>query len=87
MVFNSVMSCLLPASRMSSADIMTYYKRMEPNKCEGWSWRTWGELESMAANQERLKELFVPLYNLVKEFPELGKEIKDQEAAHGLNGV
>jgi len=51
---------------------------MEPHKCEGWNWVRWEELERMAANQERLEELFVPLYNLVVDYPDLGREIKRQ---------
>ena len=39
---------------------------------------TWEELEGMAGEQEESKQLFVPLYNLVMEYPELGNEIKSQ---------
>ncbi|EFQ25764.1 NUDIX domain-containing protein [Colletotrichum graminicola] len=46
---------------------------MEPEKCAGWSWVTWGEIRAI---NEAAKEggqgpkLFLPLQNLVEENPD-----------------
>jgi len=69
-------------------------QRLEPNKCEGWTWTDWTEVERLAARdvaleesivsggqqqqKQQQRELFVPLFNLVKEYPELGSDIKSQ---------
>ncbi|KAK5655263.1 hypothetical protein OQA88_5830 [Cercophora sp. LCS_1] len=65
-------------ARCERVDDKQQPQRMEPDKNEGWQWTMWQELEQMAADQEESKGLFVPLYNLVTEFPELGTEIKNQ---------
>ena len=54
---------------------------MEPDKNEGWVWTKWEDLEAMAVRQKQSEELFVPLYNFIVDYPELGREIKSQAPA------
>lgn len=37
---------------------------MEPDKCEGWHWKTWDELNEMKDNGE---SMFLPLSNLLEQ--------------------
>lgn len=69
--------CYMYARRFLELTINPF-QRMEPNKNEGWIWTRWEELERMASNPETTKQLFVPLYNLVTEYPDVGREIKSQ---------
>lgn len=36
---------------------------LEPEKCEGWVWKTFDEIK-----QARQEDLFLPVSNLLKEF-------------------
>ena len=51
---------------------------MEPNKCEGWEWKTWDEIREMAARDTGPdgREVFLPVVNLVRENPELEAVLK-----------
>ncbi|CEJ93160.1 hypothetical protein VHEMI08769 [[Torrubiella] hemipterigena] len=46
-------------------------QRLEIEKCEGWVWKTWQEIESMAKGECGNEELFLPVRNLVRENPQL----------------
>jgi hypothetical protein len=39
---------------------------MEPNKCEGWDWTSLDDIKSMAADDEKAKELFLPVVNFFR---------------------
>ena len=43
-------------------------KVMEPEKCRGWEWSSWDELER-SANGQGGRELFLPMINLIKQRP------------------
>ncbi|RFU71835.1 hypothetical protein TARUN_10427, partial [Trichoderma arundinaceum] len=43
---------------------------MEPEKCEGWEWKSWGELKQIdkaAKSDPSGDRLFLPLVNLIKK--------------------
>ncbi|RYC78983.1 hypothetical protein BFJ63_vAg18138 [Fusarium oxysporum f. sp. narcissi] len=43
---------------------------LEPEKCEGWNWKTWGDLmkiNSSASGEQGEELLFLPLANLLKQ--------------------
>jgi len=57
---------------------------LEPEKCEGWSWKTWEEIklldnsagESGAGHGDvdgvgRQQRLFLPIINLLREYPNI----------------
>ncbi|KAH7324295.1 NUDIX hydrolase domain-like protein [Stachybotrys elegans] len=44
---------------------------LEPEKCEGWTWKSWEEIRTMAKREGGSQELFLPVENLVLENPEL----------------
>ncbi|KAK3313088.1 nudix domain-containing protein [Apodospora peruviana] len=48
-------------------------ERLEPNKCEGWAWKGWDEIKADASDDEKAEEknLFLPLANLVRDFPDI----------------
>ena len=46
-------------------------KTMEPEKCEGWEWKSWEEIE-------KLKPLFLPVENLIKQEADISKLFKDK---------
>ncbi|KAK0702275.1 NUDIX hydrolase domain-like protein [Lasiosphaeris hirsuta] len=41
-------------------------QRLEPEKCEGWSWMSWEEVESMAVDDRTSENIFLPVVNLIK---------------------
>ncbi|TKA29100.1 hypothetical protein B0A54_16210 [Friedmanniomyces endolithicus] len=43
-------------------------QRLEPDKCEGWSWCTFAELRKMPAQN---KKLFAPLHSLMEQRPDV----------------
>ncbi|KAK1821813.1 hypothetical protein LTR12_003689 [Friedmanniomyces endolithicus] len=43
-------------------------QRLEPDKCEGWSWCTFSELRKMPAQD---KKLFEPLHSLMEQRPDI----------------
>jgi 8-oxo-dGTP diphosphatase len=46
-------------------------QRLEPNKCEGWSWKSWEEIRAMANKESGPSELFLPVVNLVRDNPNI----------------
>ncbi|KAI0468459.1 NUDIX hydrolase domain-like protein [Xylaria cf. heliscus] len=50
---------------------------MEPKKCDGWEWMSWAEISRRcehhddAAPEWADKKCFLPILNLIKEYPEL----------------
>lgn len=61
---------------------------MEPHKCAKWEWVSWGQMWTWAGEQaeaEKLgqkskKELFLPLVNLWREYPELENALVEKQA-------
>ncbi|GAA5978540.1 hypothetical protein JCM10908_004394 [Rhodotorula pacifica] len=41
----------------------------EPEKCERWEWHTWADLKALASEPDN--QLFLPLRNLIKQWPDL----------------
>ncbi|KAK9414335.1 putative Nudix hydrolase domain-containing protein [Seiridium unicorne] len=50
-------------------------QRLEPNKCDGWTWKSWQEILSMANRENGVQQLFLPVENLVRENPRLNMVI------------
>ncbi|KAK9778479.1 hypothetical protein SCAR479_04501 [Seiridium cardinale] len=46
-------------------------QRLEPDKCDGWTWKSWQEIQSMANREDGVQQLFLPVENLVRENPQL----------------
>ncbi|KAK4446386.1 NUDIX hydrolase domain-like protein [Podospora aff. communis PSN243] len=49
---------------------------LEPEKCEGWSWKTWDEIKELFDRQSaeggsRQQTLFLPIVNLIKDYPNI----------------
>lgn len=52
---------------------------LEPNKCEGWYWKTWEDLKQLltqsqgesASASSQGDSLFLPLVHLLEETPDL----------------
>ncbi|KAF5025690.1 hypothetical protein F66182_2296 [Fusarium sp. NRRL 66182] len=46
---------------------------LEPQKCEGWYWKTWEDLKQLlpGASQTEGEKLFLPLVNLLQQTPNL----------------
>jgi hypothetical protein len=56
---------------------------LEPDKCEGWSWKTWDEIKLLGSSGEpggsdsdvdgvgRQQRLFLPIINLLREYPNI----------------
>lgn len=55
-----------------------FSQRLEPNKCEGWTWKSWPEIESMANRESGAQELFLPVENLVRENPRLLEALQSE---------
>ncbi|KAK8070276.1 NUDIX hydrolase domain-like protein [Apiospora phragmitis] len=54
-------------------------QRLEPNKCEGWTWKSWPEIQAMANREGGAEELFLPVENLVRENPRLHDDVLQSE--------
>ncbi|KAK8015403.1 NUDIX hydrolase domain-like protein [Apiospora arundinis] len=54
-------------------------QRLEPNKCEGWAWKSWQEIQAMASRESGAQELFLPVENLVRENPSLSKVLHAEQ--------
>jgi hypothetical protein len=50
---------------------LPFYQNLEPNKCEGWSWKGWSEIKACQSGPKETEELFLPIANLIKENPDL----------------
>ncbi|KAI3320261.1 NUDIX hydrolase domain-like protein [Xylariaceae sp. AK1471] len=48
---------------------------LESNKCEGWVWRSWGEVKAMADRDSGHEQLFLPMENMVRENPHIDQLI------------
>ncbi|GAP88167.1 putative nudix domain-containing protein [Rosellinia necatrix] len=49
-------------------------RTMEPNKCEGWHWMSWNQLREYCKHnddEQSPEKCFLPLVNLVKDYPQL----------------
>jgi len=57
---------------------------LEPEKCEGWSWKTWDEIKLLGNSSGesggsdgdvdgvgRQQRLFLPIINLLREYPNI----------------
>lgn len=42
---------------------------LEPEKCTGWEWHSFAELRAIASDDMPLRELFLPLTNLINTQP------------------
>ncbi|KAL8372153.1 hypothetical protein RB595_001785 [Gaeumannomyces hyphopodioides] len=45
----------------------------EPDKCEGWTWKSWADIKKMADDDVETERLFLPIINLVREHPNFGQ--------------
>ncbi|KAL5869377.1 hypothetical protein ACKVWC_010122 [Pyricularia oryzae] len=48
---------------------------LEPEKCEGWEWKSWDQIKTMANQGGETDELFAPIINLLRTQPDFGNEI------------
>lgn len=46
---------------------------LEPNKCEGWHWKSWEDIKAIGEDRDSGDSLFLPIVNLLKETPDLAK--------------
>ncbi|KAK0631390.1 NUDIX hydrolase domain-like protein [Immersiella caudata] len=46
---------------------------LEPEKCEGWSWKSWAEIREYlnAQSVDGQQTLFLPIINLLKDYPNI----------------
>jgi len=44
---------------------------LEPEKCLGWSWKSWAELRGIDSQGSAGERLFLPMVNLLREYPEI----------------
>jgi len=48
---------------------------MEPEKCEGWSWKTWADIREFlgteSAGENKEQRLFLPIINLLNDYPNI----------------
>ncbi|KAL7963926.1 NUDIX hydrolase domain-like protein [Trichoderma compactum] len=61
---------LTPFAKCTMMDPDQEPQLMEPDKCEGWTWKSWEELVAIndaAAAGTATNALFLPLVNLIKE--------------------
>ncbi|KAF2689005.1 hypothetical protein K458DRAFT_399856 [Lentithecium fluviatile CBS 122367] len=45
-------------------------QRIEPNKCEGWYWKSWQDIKAMV-DSEGKPQVFLPVQNLVRDNPQI----------------
>lgn len=50
---------------MDLSDLLLRLQVLEPEKCEGWTWKSWEEIKKMAKREQGAQELFLPVENLV----------------------
>ncbi|KAK3693315.1 NUDIX hydrolase domain-like protein [Podospora appendiculata] len=44
----------------------------EPDKCEGWTWKSWADVKAMlAAGENGEQSFFLPIINLLNEHPDI----------------
>lgn len=48
-----------------------FVQRIEPNKCEGWSWKSWHDIKTLVNIEDKPQEVFLPVQNLVRENPQI----------------
>ena len=49
-------------------------QRLEPNKCQGWTWKSWPEIKAIALNDALSKtDLFLPVVNLIQDNPNIDR--------------
>ncbi|CAJ2504387.1 Uu.00g117810.m01.CDS01 [Anthostomella pinea] len=53
-------------------------QRLEPEKCEGWSWKSWQEVKAMANEDTGPDKLFLPVQNLVRENPQIDRLVQSE---------
>ncbi|KAK8118220.1 nudix domain containing protein [Apiospora kogelbergensis] len=53
-------------------------QRLEPNKCEGWAWKSWQEIKAMSKRENGAQELFLPVENLVRENTKLYEVLQSE---------
>ncbi|KAI9170858.1 Nudix hydrolase [Paramyrothecium foliicola] len=72
----------------------------EPNKCEGWHWKTWEELIALKGNSKPGEVVFLPLHKLLEQTPNfddlkpaavasrsvIGKLENDRDGERGIVG-
>lgn len=59
--------------------LFLFVKPLEPHKCAKWEWVPWAKMwtwskeqaEAEAAGKEVQRKMFLPLVNLIREYPEL----------------
>ncbi len=44
---------------------------LEPNKCECWEWRSWGDVRAAVAGEDGDTRVFLPIVNLVRDYPDI----------------
>ncbi len=54
------------------------WQTLEPEKCEGWFWRTWDEIKALFRDDGKgepeaqgKQNLFLPIINLMKDYPNI----------------
>ncbi|PVH91706.1 hypothetical protein DM02DRAFT_606255 [Periconia macrospinosa] len=48
-------------------------QRLEPNKCEGWEWKTWDDMRVLV--QSEGTQVFLPVVNLIKHNPQIANPV------------
>ena len=43
---------------------------MEPEKCEGWEWKSWDEIRALVQTEGK-SQVFLPVANLVRDNPQI----------------
>jgi len=70
------LSLLLHAARFNSLSNPPPKQRLEPNKCQGWTWKSWAEIKAIALDEALSKtDLFLPVVNLVRGNPHIEETI------------
>lgn len=50
---------------------LTTLQRLEPNKCEGWCWKTWDDVRKLDGTGGSSGDLFLPVANLIRDYPQI----------------